>query len=97
MKKIMLLIIAFLSLSISANEHRLSITGSSTIAPLMMELAKAYEAKHPGVKIEVQMGGSSRGVTDVINSTADIGMVSRALNENENKALRLQKMESRLF
>lgn len=61
----------------------LQITGSSTIAPLISEIGKRFERRHPGVRVEVQMGGSSRGAADARRGLADIGMVSRALNEEE--------------
>ncbi len=59
------------------------ITGSSTIAPLVAEIAQQYEREHPGVRIDVQSGGSSRGIADVRNGLADIGMVSRTLQGDE--------------
>lgn len=62
---------------------RLVITGSSTVAPLVSELGKAYEAENPGVRIDVQTGGSSRGVADVRQGVADLGMISRALAAEE--------------
>ncbi|WP_245812939.1 phosphate ABC transporter substrate-binding protein [Nitrosomonas cryotolerans] len=72
------------SLSVAqANDKRLTLTGSSTVAPLALEIAKRYEAQHPGVRIDVQTGGSSRGINDVRMGLADIGMVSRALKDSE--------------
>lgn len=62
---------------------KLIITGSSTVAPLVSEIAKRFEAQHSDVRIDVQMGGSSRGISDVKQKISDIGMVSRALKENE--------------
>lgn len=62
-------------------------TGSSTIAPVIAEAAKRYEASHPGVRIEVQSGGSSRGISDAITGVADLGLVSRALKEDESEKL----------
>ena len=62
----------------------LSITGSSTVAPLMTEIARAYEASHPGIRIDVQAGGSSRGVSDVRSKRAQLGMVSRRLKADES-------------
>jgi phosphate transport system substrate-binding protein len=53
------------------------------VAPLVGEIAKAFEARHPGVRIDVQSGGSSRGIADVRRGTADIGMVSRAPKPEE--------------
>jgi phosphate transport system substrate-binding protein len=63
---------------------RLTITGSSTIAPLVAEIGKRFEALHPEVRIDVQSGGSSRGIADARSGLADIGMVSRALKSDEN-------------
>ena len=63
---------------------RLTITGSSTVAPLVLEMAKAFEKKHPKVRIDVQTGGSSRGIADARSALAHIGMTSRALYDTEN-------------
>ncbi len=57
---------------------KLVITGSSTIAPLMAELAERFEAQ-TGIQVDVQSGGSGRGISDVRQGLADFGMVSRAL------------------
>jgi phosphate transport system substrate-binding protein len=62
---------------------KLVLTGSSTIAPLMSEIAKRFEALHPGVRVDVQTGGSSRGVADARSGLADVGMASRALKAGE--------------
>ena len=62
---------------------KLVITGSSTVAPLVSDMAKRFEAQHSDVRIDVQMGGSSRGISDLRQGISDIGMVSRALKENE--------------
>lgn len=62
---------------------KLTITGSSTLAPVVTELARRFSAQHPEVKIVVQTGGSGRGVSDARAGTADIGMVSRALKPDE--------------
>lgn len=62
---------------------RLLLTGSTTMAPLMTEVVKRFTALHPRIQIEIQMGGSGRGVSDTRQGKADIGMVSRALGETE--------------
>ena len=67
----------------TSTQGKLVLTGSSTVAPLAAEIAKRYESEHPGVRIDVQSGGSSRGIADARQGVADIGMVSRALKENE--------------
>lgn len=63
--------------------QKLVVTGSSTIAPLAAELGKRFEELHPGVEVDVQSGGSSRGINDTRQGLADIGMVSRALKPEE--------------
>ena len=66
-----------------ASGDRLVLTGSSTVAPLAAEIGKRFEESHKGVRVDVQTGGSSRGVHDARAGLADIGMVSRSLYENE--------------
>lgn len=61
----------------------LRVTGSSTMAPLISEIGKRFEQRHPGVRVDVQTGGSSRGLADARQGLADIGMVSRALRDDE--------------
>lgn len=68
------------------NKNNLIITGSSTVAPLVAEMARRYESQNPGVKIDVQTGGSSRGVADAFRGVVSMGMVSRDLKPKE-KAL----------
>ncbi|HEY9769246.1 MAG TPA: phosphate ABC transporter substrate-binding protein [Coleofasciculaceae cyanobacterium] len=64
-------------------QGKLVLTGSSTVAPLAAEIGKQFEAEHPDVRVDVQTGGSSRGIADARNGVADIGMVSRSLKEEE--------------
>lgn len=66
-------------------EHELVLTGSSTVAPVTAELAAAYEARNVGWRIDVQSGGSSRGIRDARQGLADAGMVSRALAADEQE------------
>ncbi|MDQ3268731.1 MAG: phosphate ABC transporter substrate-binding protein [Pseudomonadota bacterium] len=63
---------------------RLTLSGSSTVAPLAGEIGKRFEALHPGVRVDVQSGGSARGIADARRGTADIGMASRALKPEES-------------
>ena len=66
---------------------KLVITGSSTLAPLVTEIGKRFESQHSDVRIDVQMGGSSRGISDARQGLADIGMASRALKNGEHDLL----------
>ncbi|NGZ10051.1 MAG: phosphate ABC transporter substrate-binding protein [Nitrospira sp. LK70] len=62
---------------------KLVITGASTLAPLVAEIGKRFESHHPKVRVDVQTGGSSRGVADTRQGLADIGMVSRVMKDEE--------------
>ena len=63
--------------------RKLVLTGSSTVAPLAAEIGRRFESLHPGLRVDVQTGGSSRGVNDTRAGLADIGMASRALKDSE--------------
>lgn len=79
-------IFSFSSASMGSTDDlkgKLVITGASTIAPLALEIGKRFEKLHPDVRVDVQTGGSSRGVNDARQGLADIGLVSRQLHENE--------------
>ncbi|GAB1235670.1 phosphate ABC transporter substrate-binding protein [Ferrigenium sp. UT5] len=67
----------------TAQAEKLVLTGSSTVASLALEIGKRFERLHPGVRVDVQTGGSSRGISDARAGLADIGMVSRALKPEE--------------
>lgn len=67
----------------AAEITRLRLTGSTTMAPLMAEIAKRFQIRHHDVQIEVQLGGSGQGISDVRSGKADIGLVSRILGETE--------------
>lgn len=62
---------------------KLVITGSSTVAPLIAEIGKRFERLYPKVRVDVQTGGSSRGVADARQGLADLGMVSRGMKAEE--------------
>lgn len=85
-KKIVYAVFGLLWVSLQpahAAGHKLVLTGSSTIAPLAAEIGKSFEQQNPGVRVDVQTGGSSRGVNDARSGLADIGMASRALKPEE--------------
>jgi phosphate transport system substrate-binding protein len=63
---------------------KLLITGSSTMAPVVSEIAKRFQTMHSGIEFEVQTGGSGRGISDIMQGKADIGMASRALTDKES-------------
>ncbi len=64
---------------------KVTISGSSSVTPVMEKLKEAYLAVNPNIKIEIQQSDSSTGATNVIDGTSDIGMVSRELKDTEKK------------
>src|ERR1700726_142137 len=62
---------------------KIRFAGSSTMAPLVEALGKRFRGLHPEVIIEVEMGGSSRGIHDAREGSCDIGMVGRPLKDDE--------------
>ncbi len=66
---------------------KLTIGGSTSVAPIMEKLQEAYIELNPEVTIDIQATGSSAGITGVIDGTLDIGMSSRDLKEDEKETL----------
>lgn len=84
LKMMLGMLLMFCLQNVSAEQLRLNLSGSSTVGPLALEIAKRYEQQHPDVRIDVQTGGSTRGIIDVRRGLVDIGMVSRALKDSEH-------------
>ena len=61
----------------------ISISGSTSVGPLMLKVQEKYEAANSGVTLEVQENGSGAGIKDVINGVSEIGMSSRELKSEE--------------
>lgn len=59
-----------------------TISGSSSVTPLMEKLAAAYEQDHD-VRITVNMSSSGAGISDTQNDLNDFGMSSRGLKASE--------------
>jgi phosphate transport system substrate-binding protein len=57
--------------------------GSTTVQPVAQELADAFIAANPDVKITISGGGSSTGVKSAADGTVDIGAASRELKDSE--------------
>ncbi|WP_019138690.1 MULTISPECIES: substrate-binding domain-containing protein [Peptoniphilus] len=69
------------------NDAKLTIAGSTSVTPLMEKLVEAYKAKNPDVVIDIQSNGSSAGMTAAMEGTAQLGMASRELKDEEKEAL----------
>lgn len=67
----------------SGKTGTVTVSGSSSVTPVMQVLKEEYEALNPDVTIELQQSDSTTGVSDAIAGTSDIGMASRALKDSE--------------
>jgi len=59
------------------------IAGSTSVQPYIEMLAEEFAHIRPDIIIDVQGGGSSAGIQAAETRTADLGMSSRELRENE--------------
>jgi phosphate transport system substrate-binding protein len=59
-----------------------TISGSSSVMPLMQKLSAEYEKQHD-VRIIINMSSSGAGITDTQNGLNDFGMSSRTISESE--------------
>ena len=64
-------------------EGKVVVAGSSSISPVMEKLKEAYEAVNKNVTVEVQQSDSTTGVNMAAEGTADIGMASCDLKDEE--------------
>ncbi|AXY26567.1 phosphate ABC transporter substrate-binding protein [Suicoccus acidiformans] len=71
-------------------EGTVEVVGSTSVSPVMEKLAEEYQALNEGVTVNITANGSSAGMAAAQDGTADIGMASRALDEDEAGALEHQ-------
>lgn len=64
-------------------EGTVEAVGSTSVSPLMEKLAEEYMALNEGVQVNITSNGSSAGIEAAISGTADLGMSSRNLTEEE--------------
>ncbi|MEG0180884.1 MAG: phosphate ABC transporter substrate-binding protein [Clostridium sp.] len=65
---------------------KISISGSTSVGPLIEKEAEAYKSVDSKVSVEINQLGSSAGIKDAINGVAEIGMASRDLKDEEKSA-----------
>lgn len=72
--------------TVSGLSGKVTLAGSTSVSPLMDELAAAYKELNPDVVIEIQQSGSGAGIQSTIEGVCDIGMSSRELKDSEKEA-----------
>jgi phosphate transport system substrate-binding protein len=61
----------------------ISVSGAFALYPMMTVWADEFSKLHPEVQFDVQGGGAGKGMTDVLSGAVDIGMISRAIKDEE--------------
>lgn len=72
----------------SGLKGKVSLAGSTSVAPVMEVIADEYKKLNPDVTVEIQQSGSSAGISSAIEKACDIGMSSRALSDEEAKKIK---------
>ena len=62
---------------------KITIAGSTSVAPVVEIIGEEYMKLYPNVKLEVQQSGSSAGITAVKEGVSDIGLASRDVSGEE--------------
>ncbi|MCX7832266.1 MAG: phosphate ABC transporter substrate-binding protein [Actinobacteria bacterium] len=70
----------------SVKETSLKIAGSTSVFPLITEVAEEFKKENTQYNVEVQAGGSNVGIQSVLSGAVQIGMSSRDLTEDELKS-----------
>lgn len=76
-----------LAVGFGGGGKRYLISGSSTVAPILTEITTRLQKTNPDLKIDVQTGGSTRGILDTREGRNLAGMASRDLSEDEAQGL----------
>ncbi|MBF0501526.1 MAG: phosphate ABC transporter substrate-binding protein [Candidatus Riflebacteria bacterium] len=65
------------------NSKGLTVAGSTSVQPVMELIADSFRKHRPDQIIDVEGGGSSAGIMAALTGTAQLGMSSRRLKEDE--------------
>ncbi len=67
----------------TSQKQTITISGSTTVLPIVQKAADEYMATRPGADIQISGGGSGAGIKAIGAKTVDIGMSSREVKESE--------------
>ncbi|MGL5972322.1 MAG: phosphate ABC transporter substrate-binding protein [Oscillospiraceae bacterium] len=67
----------------SSDKSTLKISGSTSMEKVSGALLEAYSGKNSKVTTDLQLGGSSSGVSNMLDGISDIGNASRSLKKEE--------------
>jgi|GEM_PF-2135579 len=72
-----------LAAPVSDLSGQIRVVGSNAMQPVIKALADAFTRQHPNVEVSIRADGSKAGLAALQQGNADIGMVSRELDEAE--------------
>lgn len=67
-------------------EGKISISGSSSVAPVIEKLKEKYQQINKKASIEINQSDSTNGIENTVQEVSDIGMTSRDLTEKEKNS-----------
>jgi len=76
-------LVLLLVLSAGAAADSIRISGSTSVLPLLQQIAERYQAAHPDTAIQLDGGGSGAGLEALISGNVDIAMSSRFIDNQE--------------
>ncbi len=76
----------------TTGENIVSISGSTSVGPIMEREAEAFKTKMPDASVEINQIGSSAGIKNAMDGVSEIGMASRGLKGQE-KQVGLKEVE----
>lgn len=71
---------------------KITLAGSTSVAPVIEAMADEYKRINPDVTIEIQQTGSSAGISSTSEGVCDIGMSSRELKDTELEQLKCKEI-----
>lgn len=80
------LLTSFLTLSCQNHKDlssQIKISGSTTMDPLMNLITEVYRQENPNIALSYEAFGSSVGIKNLLNDTADVAASSRELTQEE--------------
>ncbi|MBS3781641.1 MAG: phosphate ABC transporter substrate-binding protein [Candidatus Thermoplasmatota archaeon] len=67
--------------------NEVTVTGSSTVLPIAQSAAEEFNSQRDDIQVSVSGGGSGYGIEALREGTADIGMASRDMYEEEREGI----------
>jgi phosphate transport system substrate-binding protein len=69
--------------SAKKKEQTISLSGAFALYPMVIKWSEEYQKEHPEIKFNISAGGAGKGVADALSGAVDMGMLSRAVEQQE--------------